>query len=163
MKSPIVIIGAVLAVGALLFLGWRSQRTLEIGLPPREECASQAEAIAKALAHIVDHGGSLVPVLGTGSMQPHIPAASAGADPLQTIVAYVVVDTKALFSEIEPGNPCVYRPAWAKGGRVLHGAAQKDGLGWIMSGLANDRSESWERMTPENYEGRALRTFVWKQ
>ena len=42
-----------------------------------------------------------------------------------------------------------------------HQAAQRDGLGWIMSGLHNPRSESAWRITPQNFDGIVRATFVW--
>lgn len=167
MASSKSILGAVAGlafVGLLLGIAWQSQRALEIGLPPRDEVAqTRNEAFVRAQEWAAANGGEVVAVLGTGSMAPHIPAAPEGVDPLSYVAAYVVLETGGTWSGIAKGRPCVYRPVWAKGGRVLHGAAQRDGGGWIMSGLANPRSESWERMTPEKFDGIAARTFVWRQ
>lgn len=165
MASKNILLGgaAVLGVALLVGIAWRSQRVLERGLPPRVECASQADAQAKALAYIAEHGGSIVSVLGTGSMAPYIPPAAAGSDPFKTVVALVVTDARATFADIAPGKLCLYRAEWSPTLSVLHGAAQKDGDGWIMSGLANAHSEAFERMTPQKFDGVAVRTFVWSQ
>ena len=100
-------------------------------------------------------------MLGTGSMAPYIPAAPIGMDALTTIVAYVVTDAKATFADIAPGALCLYRPAWSPQFTVLHGAAQKDGDGWIMSGLHNKHSETGWRVTERNFLGLAAAVYVW--
>lgn len=94
-------------------------------------------------------------------MAPFIPPAPKGSDPLAFVAAYAVIEAIP-YAEIQQGALCVYRPMWAKGGRVIHGAAQRDSGGWIMSGLANRNSESFERMTAEKFDGVATRVFVWK-
>jgi len=65
---------AALFVAGALALAWRSQRTLELGLPPRVACLSPADGLAKAQAWSLAHGGFVFGVLGTGSMAPFIPA-----------------------------------------------------------------------------------------
>ncbi len=156
MNSRGLILGVLglLVLLLLLFLALRSQRTLEAGLPERIVCASQGEAQARA-------GIKAFPVLGTGSMAPYIPAAPAGADPLKTIVAYAV-RSDSRYEAIAPGALVVYRPCWANPtGLVIHGAAQKDASGWIMSGLHNAQSESWARVTPANFIGIVKTVYVW--
>ena len=145
----------VLGLAALLIVSKRKQADLARGLPPRIVCASQGEAFAQA-------GVGATPVLGTGSMAPWIPAALPGLDPRKTVVAYAVIDTAATYDGITTGALVVYFATWA-GGRVLHQAAARDGGGWIMSGLHNERSETWERVTAKNYIGTVARVYVWAQ
>lgn len=150
-----LVLALVLGLVALLVVSKRKQAEIARGLPPRVVCASQGEAFALA-------GVSATPVLGTGSMAPWIPAALPGLDPRKTVVAYAVIDSAATFDGITTGALVVYFATWA-GGRVLHQAAARDSGGWIMSGLHNDRSETWERVTAANYVGTVARVYVWAQ
>lgn len=150
-----LVLALVLGLVALLVVSKRKQADLARGLPPRIVCASQGEAFALA-------GVGATPVLGTGSMAPWIPAALPGLDPRQTVVAYAVIDSAATYDGITTGALVVYFATWA-GGRVLHQAAARDGGGWIMSGLHNERSETWERVTAVNYVGTVARVYVWAQ
>lgn len=156
----LAILAAALVLGGLSWLAARSQRTLERGLPPRIVCASLPAAAAEAAAWQRQHGGTLLPILGTGSMQPYIPAAPAGADPRATIVAYAVTAAGATYHDIAPGALCTYRPTFDASGHYIHGAAERDRHGWIMSGLNNERSESWARVTPQNFTGLVAIVFV---
>lgn len=155
------IILAAVILAALVAFAWLHQRTMIRGLPPRTVCASQVDALAQAGAYAKAHGGAVVPILGTGSMAPFLPAAPAGADPLATVVAYVVIDAHATFADIKPGALCIYRTEWSPLYAVMHQAAQQDGLGWIMSGLHNPRSEPGWRTTERNFVGLVACAFVW--
>jgi len=153
-RTKLLLAVGALGVAALLVFAWRSQRVLEKGLPPREVCASQAEAAQRALAH----SGRVIGVLGTGSMRPYIPA----GDPTK-VVALVVLRDGGTFPDIAPGDLLVYRPTFLAVGAYAHQAAQRDALGWIASGLANAQSESSSRVTSDNFIGIVARTFVWQQ
>lgn len=155
MNRVALVLALVLGLAALLVVSKRHQAEIARGLPPRVVCANQGEAFALA-------GVSATPVLGTGSMAPWIPAALPGLDPRQTVVAYAVIDSAATYDGITTGALVVYFATWA-GGRVLHQAAARDGGGWIMSGLHNERSETWERVTAANYIGTVARVYVWAQ
>ena len=155
MNRIALVVALVLGLAALLVVSKRKQADLARGLPPRIVCASQGEAFALA-------GVGATPVLGTGSMAPWIPAALPGLDPRKTVVAYAVIDTAATYDGITTGALVVYFATWA-GGRVLHQAAARDSGGWIMSGLHNERSETWERVTAANYIGTVARVYVWAQ
>ena len=146
---------AVLALGlvVVLALALRSERVLTAGLPLRIIVASEADAWTLA-------GPSAVVVLGTGSMAPYIPAAAAGADPLRTVSALVVLVSGASYSDIKAGSLCIYVPRWA-GRNVMHQAAQIDAGGWIMTGLGNKAYENKERVTAANFVGIVSRTYVW--
>ena len=155
MNRAVLVLALVLGLVALLIVSKRHQAEIARGLPPRIVCANQGEAFALA-------GVGATPVLGTGSMAPWIPAALPGLDPRQTVVAYAVIDGASKFDGITTGALVVYFATWA-GGRVLHQAAARDSGGWIMSGLHNDRSETWERVTAANYIGTVARVYVWAQ
>ena len=146
---------AVLVLGLVVVLGLalRSERVLTAGLPLRIVVASELEAWTLA-------GPSAVVVLGTGSMAPYIPAAPAGADPLRTVSALVVLVSGARYSDIKAGSLCIYVPVWA-GRNVMHQAAQIDAGGWIMTGLGNKAYENRERVTAANFVGIVARTYVW--
>ena len=155
MNRIALVLALVLGLAALLIVSKRKQADLARGLPARIVCANQGEAFGLA-------GVGATPVLGTGSMAPWIPAALPGLDPRKTVVAYAVIDTAATFDGITTGALVVYSATWA-GGRVIHQAAAKDSGGWIMSGLHNERSETWERVTAKNYIGTVARVYVWAQ
>jgi len=106
-------------------------------------------------------GPTAVVVLGTGSMAPYIPAAPAGADPLRTVCALVILAPDARYTDITSGALCIYTPNWA-GRNVIHQAAKIDGDGWVMTGLSNRYSESGERVTASNFVGIVARTYVWQ-
>ena len=155
MSRAALVLALVLGLVALLVVSKRHQAEIARGLPPRIVCASQGEAFSLA-------GVGATPVLGTGSMAPWIPAALPGLDPRKTVVAYAVIDSAATFDGITTGALVVYFATWA-GGRVLHQVAARDSGGWIMSGLHNERSETWERVTAANYVGTVSRVYVWAQ
>ena len=142
----------VLLVVALLLLAFWQHRAMASGLPPRVVCASPVEAYLKA-------GGGAIQVLGTGSMAPYIPAAPKGSDPLTTVVA-LVKPSERPFAAISKGDLVVYRPHWAKGS-IIHQAAQKQGGKWIMSGLHNASSESFEPVGEDQFVCIIQTTYVW--
>jgi hypothetical protein len=148
------ILGLLALLVAIAIVAKQRQHVLESGLPLRIQCLSEDDAKERA-------GPGAVPVLGTGSMAPFIPAAPKGKDPYKTNAAYVVFQSGATFEDITPGRLVVYKAEWAKGAHVIHGAATKDSYGWIPSGLHNDRSESWARITPANLVGIIARVYVW--
>ena len=152
-----IVLIALLALGlvALLVVSRRKQAEIARGLPPRVVCASQADALDRA-------GDGAIPIRGTGSMAPFIPPAAPGLVPLDTVVAYVVLDPAATYDSITVGALVIYAPTWTPH-RVMHQAALKDGLGWIMSGLHNERSETGWRVTTANYVGAVARVYVWAQ
>ena len=153
LRSALLALGIALLLAAILLVARHKERVLVAGLPARIVCADQRAAEAQA-------GPGAISVLGTGSMAPFIPAALPGRDPLATVVAYAVLDGTATFAGLTVGALVVYTPAWAHG-RVMHQAAARDAGGWIMSGLHNARSETWERLTPATYVGTVARVYVW--
>jgi hypothetical protein len=151
-------VGIVLAVAVLAALLWVSQcsrTTMTARLPVPVICANAVEAAERA-------GPGAIAVVGTGSMAPYLPAAKAGQDPQTTIVAFVVLRPKATFADVFAGALCLYRVTWTRS-PVMHVAALLDRLGWIMSGLGNARSESFERMTSANFLGLVDRVYTFPQ
>lgn len=161
MKTIGPIIGGLIVLAILVFAATRSQHVLENGLPPREEFRDAVKAFSAAAKYAEAHGGSIIPIAGTGSMAPFIPPAPSGADPMETIVAFVVTRPGATFDDVTPGALCIYKPQWNKKGQsTMHQAALLTAYGWVMSGLHNERSESWEPMTKEKFTGIAAKAFV---
>lgn len=158
------ILGSLAAIGLIVALasGVYWQRILTVNLPPRVDSATRVESSTLAQKELEAAGGKLVAVLGTGSMAPYIPPAPFGLDPRKAVVAYVVTRPGAVFSDIRPGFLVIYEYAPEPGSHYLHVAAQKTVTGWIMSGLHNARSESWTRVTEQNFQAIAAKVFVWK-
>lgn len=154
-------VGCALALLLLLVLALRSQRVLETGLPPRTEFADSRAAWDEAGRFARESGGSIVTVLGTGSMAPYIPAAAAGQNPLETTVALAVTVRGANYVSVTPGSLCLYRTTSSAVGVTMHGAALLTSAGWKMSGLHNARSDVY--MTSENFVGIVARVFTWSQ
>lgn len=162
MKKTILPILGVAILGLLLYLGYRSNRVLQDGLPEKEICASASEAHDKARQYAEKNGYRTGKVLGTGSMRPFIPASRDGLDPYKTVVAYNVFRI-ADYDEIKPGDLCTYAPADRDNQLWLHQAAAKDSDGWIMTGLANKHYENWMRVKRENFLGITVKVFTWEQ
>ena len=150
MNARSLIIGAACVVGlaAVMLMSRHEQAILTDHLPPRIAHSTQAEAEAIA-------GPNALPVLGTGSEAPYIPAAPAGKDPYQTITAYVVLRPGATFDDITPGVLVLRQSNWAtaRGSLVMHSALAKHGDTWIASGLHNAVSDTSEPITRANFVG----------
>lgn len=154
------IVLAAVILAALVVFAWLHQRTMIAGLPPRVVCADRSSALVAAGEFARATGGVVIAVLGTGSMAPYIPAAPAEVNPREWIAAYAVT-VPATFADIRPGALCIYRAEWSPSVSVIHQAAQRDGDGWVMSGLHNARSEAGWRVTPGNFIGITARVYVW--
>jgi hypothetical protein len=66
---------------------------------------------------------------------------------------YVVTVSK--FDDIKVGDILVYHASYNKN-PIIHRAALKDKHGWLMSGDSSRLSESWARVTKDNYLGTAV-------
>lgn len=141
-----------LLIAALLLLAFWQHRAMASGLPPRIVCLSPIDAHQQA-------GPGAYEVVGTGSMAPFIPAAPKGTDPLHTVVA-LAKPVSLPFTAIRKGDLVVYSPKWSKG-LVLHQAAQQTASGWIMSGLHNRQSESFEPITEKEFVAVIGAVYVW--
>ena len=150
-KLKYLLVGAVIIGLIAALVAWQ-RKVLVAALPPRIVCKDMADAWAKA-------GPTAYPVLGTGSMAPYIPPASEGKAPLSTVVAYVKPTSKK-FGDIKKGDLVSYRTKWANG-YVLHQAVELTSAGWIMSGLHNKQSETWEPITEKEFGAIIGEVYVW--
>ena len=141
-----------LLIAALLLLAFWQHRAMASGLPPRIVCLSPVDAHIQA-------GPTAYEVVGTGSMAPYIPAAPKGSDPLKTVVA-LAKPVSLPFKAIRKGDLVIYRPKWANG-LIIHQAAQETASGWIMSGLGNKQSESFEPITEKEFVALIGAVYVW--
>lgn len=133
-----------IAVGLLGF-SWRPK------LKPVEthDFTDVSEATKGALAHAKLIGGRVHVVSNTRSMRPL----------LQGGELVVVSDPqKDPWSNVTEGDVCVYAYAYHEN-PLIHRAAMRDAHGWIMAGDSAPRSESFDRMTPENYLGRLVAIY----
>lgn len=141
-------------------VGTASQVSLESStsiLDPRgsavikQLCGSATEAADAARAAANAIGGDVLRTSGTPSMEPFIHG-----------ITYVVIE-KVAYQTIRPADLLVYfgrtNPRRAERTCLLHRAVDHDRYGWLMSGDNNRWSESWDRVTPENYVGRVTMIF----
>lgn len=119
--------------------------------PPVFVCSSFEDAQARAIKLAVTDESPCVwrEVTPTGSMVPLIPAAKC-----------FVVSRRIPFSQIRLGTVNTYWPDFRLGENFCHRFVAKDSLGYLASGDANPRTESWGRVTPANYEGEVIAIFV---
>lgn len=113
--------------------------------PTADSAADACWALARTL------GGTVVRTSGTPSMEPLIHG-----------VAFAVI-TKRPYGEIKKSDILVYMglldPRRTERTCTLHRAVSRDRAGWLMSGDNNRWSESWDRVTPDNYLGTVVTIF----
>jgi hypothetical protein len=146
MKTAAILILATLALAIGAFLVVRNHNNMIRALPPAVS-ATHAEVQALMLS-----GADLVAVLGTGSMQPYIPA---GKEDSHEIVAYVQVE-RVSYDSLRKGDLIIFRFGTIN---VLHQLASKNGDGWIASGLHNERYDR-PRVNAGNFVGRVKKTYI---
>ncbi len=136
-KFPYCLATYVCLIGAgwLLAFGWK---------PVKKDFPIYDSPIAESVAHETAQklGGRAWAVGNTGSMKPLLQGGE-----------YVVTVSK--FDEIEVGQILVYHASYNKN-PIIHRAALKDKHGWLMSGDSSRLSESWSRVTIDNYLGTAV-------
>lgn len=105
--------------------------------------------LAKAESRAKQEGGTTYLVAPTGSMRPALQADD------------IVVVKKIPFADIKVGDVILYHATWRPDGSppVCHRAVQKDKYGWIMSGDSADRTESFARVTKDNYVGKVMAVY----
>lgn len=106
----------------------------------------------RALAHANSIDGGAFRVAPTGSMEPFL----TGGD-------CTVVDFAFPYSAIKPGMLLTYDANWLDefSPLVTHMAVERSGEAWIMTGLANQYSESGSRaMTSADYRGRVVAVYT---
>jgi hypothetical protein len=127
----------VCLIGAtwLLAFGWK---------PVKKDFPIYDSPIAESMAHDTADklGGRAWAVGFTGSMKPLLQGGE-----------FVVTVDK--FETIEAGQVLVYRANYHDK-PIIHRAVLKDKHGWLMSGDSAPISESWSRVTRENYVGTAV-------
>ncbi len=107
------------------------------------------EAKLSATAEARDIAGVHYQCIGTASMEPLIVGQ-----------AYVVCEWTP-FSALKVGDIINYLPAWNYGRLTVHRIVAIDRGGLIMSGDNNRWSESWERVTADNYVNRVVSIHAW--
>ena len=129
---------ALIGAGWLLAFGWK---------PVKKDFPIYDSPIAESMAHDVAEklGGKAWAVGFTGSMKPLLQGGE-----------FVVTVDK--FDDIQAGQILVYRASYHDK-PIIHRAVQKDGYGWLMSGDSSPRSESWARVTKDNYLGTAVAAY----
>ena len=90
-------------------------------------------------------GGKVWSVGNTGSMKPLLQGGE-----------FVV--TWGNFDNIQVGNVLVYSATYHHN-PLIHRAVQKDSHGFLMAGDSSPRSESWSRVTKDNYLGTAISIY----
>lgn len=112
---------------------------------------SEAEASLACRVAAAQAGGMVVQTSGTPSMEPLIHGRT-----------YVVVRKQA-FDGIRKSDLLVYMGRLnARASQrtcTLHRAVDHDRYGWLMSGDNNRWTESWDRVTPDNYVGTVVAIF----
>jgi hypothetical protein len=123
----------------------RGSSAIKVLAPSAEEAARGSHALAQEI------GGTVVRTSGSPSMEPLIHGS-----------VYVVIQ-KVPYETIQKADVLVYmgrldarRPDRTC---ILHRAVDHDRGGWLMSGDNNRWSESWDRVTPDNYIGTVVMIF----
>jgi len=130
----------ILALAALALLAGCGPRLDP--LPPSVTYPSAVEARAAVQAK----GLADVPVTGTGSMAPWIPAHPGGKS---VIVAFAGLDATP-YSDLRPGMVVVYSQF---GRNLIHRLGAQDSRGFLAFGIAN-RDRDIGFVTPHNFVGR---------
>lgn len=110
-----------------------------------EDAAAASQQVAR------DIGGAVMITSGTPSMEPLIHGRT-----------YVVLK-KQPYAQIQKSDILVYMgrldPRSPQRTCTLHRAVDNDRYGWLMSGDNNRWTESWDRVTPDNYVGTVVMIF----
>lgn len=151
--------GVIIGFPLLIIMGLKNQKEMYAGLPPQVRVESREDAVKATIGH----GNIPSLVVGTGSMYPYIDKAPEGSDPLTTVMAVAELDRDFSYSDIKKGDLIVYKNPRNHSMMIIHQAAQKDSLGWIMTGLnKKNATETFWRVTEDNYVGKVVTTYVWK-
>jgi hypothetical protein len=144
-RTALVLLMATLALAAVCVGLVRHEEARALKLPPVVKVTTTQFQLLR------NHDRSLVPIVGSGSMQPFIPAS---ADPAE-IVALAQID-RCAFALLGPGELIVFRSRY---GFIIHRLAQLDGDGWITDGTHNQFYDAG-RVTPDTYVGRAVKIYT---
>jgi hypothetical protein len=110
--------------------------------PPIYSAGNSQEAAIQEAARI---DGKVWAVSHTGSMKPLLQGGE-----------YAV--TVAKFDAVKRGQVLVYHAPYNKN-PIIHRAVEQDKYGWLMAGDTAARSESWARVTSENYLGTVVAIY----
>lgn len=126
---------ALLGATWLLAFGWKP---VKVDFPIYVVDSPKVAATQKAK----EIGGKTWAVGFTGSMKPLLQGGE-------------VVVTQHNFDNLKVGEVVVYTATYHDK-PIIHRTAQKDRYGWLMSGDSSPVSESWARVTKDNYLGTAV-------
>ena len=129
---------ALIGAAWLLAFGWKPVK-LD---PPIYSTSNSQEAAIQEAARI---NGKVWSVMHTGSMKPLL----QGGEHAVTV---------AKFDTVKRGQVLVYRATY-NANPIIHRAVEQDKYGWLMSGDSSPRSESWARVTSENYLGTVVAIY----
>jgi len=143
-------IGALPVVFALLaaYVCWYAisfHRSMVKALPP------SYTVVPHEIDGMLREGYPLVAVLGTGSMQPYIPAGEGR-------VAWVMIE-RCDFRVLGQGDLVVFR---TPSGNVVHQLSELTAEGWTATGLHNSHYDP-TRVTAETFVGRVVKTYLLKK
>ena len=111
--------------------------------------AAQAERACRLAA--AQLGGMVVQTSGTPSMEPLIHGRTYVVVKKQAFDGIRKSDILVYMGKLNPRDP--QRPC------TLHRAVDHDRYGWLMSGDNNRWTESWDRVTADNYLGTVVAIF----
>jgi hypothetical protein len=129
---------ALIGAAWLLFVPFQPVR-LDPTVYPAGNPQLAAETAAKALdgrIWVVSHTGSMKPLLQGGE--------------------YAV--TVKEYANVKLGQVLVYNATYHNT-PIIHRAVDKDSHGWLMAGDTAARSESWARVTDQNYLGTVVAVY----
>ena len=134
----------ILVFSALIYADMKRNKDMVKALPPSSYIAPHE------IDAMLREGYRLVAIMGTGSMQPYIPAGEGR-------VAWVLVD-RCDFRLLGAGDLIVFS---TPKGNVCHQLATLTAAGWITSGLHNSSYDT-TRVYPETFLGRVVKTYIVK-
>ena len=129
---------ALIGAAWLLAFGWKPVKMD----PPVHSVSNSQEAAIQEAARI---DGKVWAVSHTGSMKPLL----QGGEHAVTV---------AKFDTVKKGQVLVYHAPYNKD-PIIHRAVEQDKYGWLMAGDTAGRSESWARVTSENYLGTVVAVY----
>lgn len=129
---------ALIGAAWLLAFGWKPVKVD----PSVFQVANSQEAAIKEAARV---DGKVWAVSHTGSMKPLL----QGGEHVVTVLA---------FDSVQKGQVLVYHASYNRN-PIIHRAVQRDSYGWLMSGDSAPRSESWARVTKDNYIGTVVAVY----
>lgn len=133
----------LLGFGWLLFTGGYKPVKNAVEVVQAEDPAGAAHARSQAI------GGFVYAVAPTGSMRPLLDQGD------------YVVAKRVPLGEVRVGDVLIYNATWlpASAPPVIHRVVQNDSYGLIMSGDSVSTTESFARVTEQNYVGKLVAIY----